>query len=129
MKIGDKVKVMNHSHAPNNGVRKSAWPIGSIGMITSINNPWDSPEDKNGVGIVDSEGSRLWGFHVDELEPVSSKNYIEFIEEDGIKFSLPRGSFFVSELPEGKARINMISRVNMWNVQETYEEVMKKVEE
>ena len=129
MKIGDKVKVMNHNHAPNNGVRKSAWPIGSIGMITSINNPWDSPEDKNGVGIVDSEGSRLWGFHVDELEPVSSKNYIEFTTKEGIKFSIPRGAFFVTEREDGGATIHLLDRMIFWQVKETYEEVMKKVEE
>lgn len=139
MKIGDKVRVINHLYKFIGGYdeerdcRELDWPIGSVGTIVTTDG-WNEVGDGKGISIVDEEGEKQWGFHVDEVELISPEishpsNYIEFIEEDGIKFSLPRGSFFVSELPDGKARINTISRVNMWNVQETYEEVMKKVEE
>ena len=130
MKIGDKVKVISHNYVPNNGDRKSAWPIGSIGIITSVNNPWDEPLDKQGVGIVDLEGNRLWGFHVNELELITpKKNYVEFHDADGMKLSFPRNSFFVTEGTDGGATIHLLERMIFWQVKETYEEVMKKVEE
>ena len=82
---------------------------------------------------MDKEGNKLWGFHVDELELISTKsspkNYVEFHDANGMKLSFPRNSFFVTERQDGGATIHLLDRMIFWQVKESYEEAMRKVEE
>ena len=96
-----------------------------------MNNNWRT---KRGVYLKHEDGS-MSCFDVEEVKFVSSatrslpKNYVEFHDANGMKLSFPRNSFFITERTDGGATIHLLERMIFWQVRETYEEAMKKVEE